>query len=142
MSLTTGDPGKEHGTNKPPPPGRVWEKSKGDTMCLTTSQNPSHSHPSWLSDVCTRKDSESEQLAKDYPETNPIIMKPKTANHMSDQYSWFPLAYFSLPVCPFPIKSLALPAHVSPQTIHFQALDKSPLLGPERGPPSRNKCID
>ena len=28
---------------------------------------------------------------------------------------------------PFPIKSLALSAHVSPRTIHFQVLDKSPL---------------
>ena len=26
----TGGPGKEHGTNKPPPTGRVWERSKGD----------------------------------------------------------------------------------------------------------------
>ena len=40
----TGGPGKEHGTNKPPPTGRVQERSKGDTTCQTTSQNPSH----WL----------------------------------------------------------------------------------------------
>ena len=26
----TADPGKEHGTNKPPPTGRVQERSKGD----------------------------------------------------------------------------------------------------------------
>ena len=37
----TGDPGKENGTNKPPPTGRVWERSKGDTTCPSTSQNPS-----------------------------------------------------------------------------------------------------
>ena len=56
----TGGPGKEHGTNKPPT-GRVRERSKGDTTCLTTSQHPSRWHPSWLSDVCaTRKDCESE----------------------------------------------------------------------------------
>ncbi|XDA90435.1 hypothetical protein R6Z07F_020032 [Ovis aries] len=35
----TGDPDKEYGTNKPPPTGRVREKSKGDTECPTTSQN-------------------------------------------------------------------------------------------------------
>ena len=35
---------------------------------------------------------------------------------------------------PFPIKSLALSAHVSPQTIHFRVLDKSPLSGPEGVP--------
>ena len=28
--FTTGGPGKEHGTNKPPPTGRIWERSKGD----------------------------------------------------------------------------------------------------------------
>ena len=38
----TGDPNKEYGTNKPPPARRVWERSKGDTACPSTSQNPSH----------------------------------------------------------------------------------------------------
>ena len=33
------------------------------------------------------------------------------------------------------IKSLALSAHVSPRTIHFQVLDKRPVLGPGRGSP-------
>ena len=27
----TADPGKEHGTNKPPPTGKVQERAKGDT---------------------------------------------------------------------------------------------------------------
>ena len=36
-------------------------------------------------------------------------------------------------------KSLALSAHASPQTIHFQVLDQSPVSGPGRGPPSCNK---
>ena len=66
-----------HGTNKPPPMGRVWERSKWDT-CLTTSQNPSLWHPSWMNKACTtRKDPESEGLAKDNPETNPITIKPR-----------------------------------------------------------------
>ena len=51
---------KEQGTNKPPPTGRVRERSEGGTTCLATSQNPSLQHPSWLNKVCTtRKDSES-----------------------------------------------------------------------------------
>ena len=37
----TGEPSKEHGTNKPPPIGRVQERSKGDATCPSTSQNPS-----------------------------------------------------------------------------------------------------
>ena len=57
----TGGPGKEHGTNKPPPTGRVQERSKGDTACPSSSQNPSHWYPSWLNKAYTsRKDSESD----------------------------------------------------------------------------------
>ena len=63
--FTTGGPGKEHGTSKPPPTGSVWERSKGDTTCLITSQNPSRWHPSWLSDACaTRKDSNQNDWLK------------------------------------------------------------------------------
>ena len=56
----TGGHGKEHRTNKPPLTRRVWERSKGDTTCPTTSQNPCW-HPSWLRNAYTaRKDAESE----------------------------------------------------------------------------------
>ena len=136
----TGGPGKEQGTNKPPPTRRVWERSKGDTTCPTTSQNPSLWHTSWLNKVyTTRKDTESERLAKDNPETNPITIKPETASHVTEQFSWVPIPYYSPPRCPFPVKSLSLSAHASPQTIHFQVLDKSPVWGPGRSLPSYNK---
>ena len=39
---------------------------------------------------------------------------------------------------PVPIKSLALSAHVSCWTVHFQVLEESPLLGPGWGPLSCN----
>ena len=68
-------------------------------------------------------------------ETNPITKKPETASHLAEQFSWVPLPSSSPPGCPFPVKSLALSAHVSPQTIHFRVLDKSLLLGPWRGGP-------
>ena len=101
--FTTGGPAKEHGTNKPPPSRRVQERSKGDTTCPTTSQNPSLCHPSWLNKACTtRKDSESEWLAKDNPETNPITINPQTVSQVAELFSWFPLPYFSPPRCPFP----------------------------------------
>ena len=57
-----------------------------------------------------------------------------------EQFSWVSLPYCSPPGCPFPIKSLALSAHVSPWTIHFRVLDKSPVSGPGRDPSSCNKC--
>ena len=132
----TGGSGKEHGTNKPPPTIRVQERSKGDTTCPITSQNPLW-HQSWLNKACTtRKDSESEWLAKDNPETNPITIKPMTSSHVAELFSWVPLPSCSPPGCPFPIKSLALSARVSPRKIRFLVLDKSPVSGPGRGPPS------
>ena len=135
-----GGSGKEHRTNKPPLTGRVQERSKGDTTCPTTSQNPSLWYPSWLNKAgTTRKYSESEWLAKDNPETNPMTIKPDTASHVAEQFSWVLLSYCSPPRCPFPIKSLALSALVSPQTIHFWVLAKSPVSGPGRGPLSCNK---
>ena len=86
-----------------------------------------------LGDACTtRKDSELEWLAKDHPETNPITIKPNIASHVAEQFSWVPLPYCSPPGCPFPVKSLPLSAHVSPRTIHFRVLDKSPVSGLER----------
>ena len=45
--FTTGGLNKEWGTNKPPPTGRVQERSKRNTTCPTTSQNPLW-HLSWL----------------------------------------------------------------------------------------------
>ena len=96
-------------------------------------------HPSWLNKTCTtRKDSESEWLAKDNPETNPITIKLETASHVAEQFSWVLWPSCSPPRSPFPMKSLALPARVSPRTIHFWVLDQSQVSGPGRGPPSCN----
>ena len=53
---------------------------------------------------------------------------------MGEQFSWVPLPSCSPPRRPFPIKSLALSAHVSSQTIHFQVLEKRQVSGPGRGP--------
>ena len=89
-------------------------------------------------------------MAKDNLETNPITIAPETVSHVTEQFSWVPLPCWSLPRCPFPVKSLALSAYVSPRTIHFRVLDKSPVSGPiihfrvldknpRRGPSSCNK---
>ena len=71
--FTTEGPGKEHRT---PPTRRILERSDGDTTCPTTCQNPSCWHPAWLSNVrTTRKDPESERLAKDNSDANPNCRK-------------------------------------------------------------------
>ena len=64
-----------------------------------------------------------------------------TASHIAETSSWVPSPSCSLPRCPFPIKYLALSAYVPPWTIHFQVLDKSPLSGSGRGPPSCNNMM-
>ena len=103
-----GVPSKEHGTNKPPPTGRIWERSKGYAACPTTSRNRPRWNPSWLSNAyTTRKYPKSEGLARDNPETNPITIKPETARHVVEQTFWFPLTTCSPPGCLFPVKSLA-----------------------------------
>ena len=63
---------------------------------------------------------------------NPVTIKPESANHATEQSSWGLLPSSSPPRCPFQIKSLALSECVSPWTIYFQLLDKSPLSGPGR----------
>ena len=47
--------------------------------------------------------------------------------------SWVPLPHCSPPGHPFPIKSFALSAHVSPLIIHFSVFD--PTLRPWKGSP-------
>ena len=137
----TGGPGKEHRISLHQPE-EFGKGQKEIPHVWPPPQNPSLWHPSWLNKACTtRKDSESEWLAEDNPETNPITIKPEIVSHVAGQFSWLPLPYYSPAGCPFPIKSLALSAHVSPRTIHFQVLDKSPVLGPGRVPPSCNKII-
>ena len=131
--FTRGGPAKEHRTNKlPPPTGRVQERSKEDITCPTTSQNP-HWHPSSLNKVCTtRKDSESEWLAKDYLETNPINVKPETASHVAELFSWVPLPYCS-PRVPFPNKiSCFVSTYVSSDN-SFPSVRQEPCFGPWKG---------
>ena len=133
--FTIGGPGKEHRTNTPSPTGRVRERSKGDATCPSTCKNPSCWHPSWLG--VTTKDPESEWLAKDNLETNPITIKPETVSHVAEQFSWFPyspalrqgaLFQWSLLLC----QRVCLLA--------FLSVSLSPLSGPGRGPPSCNRA--
>ena len=124
----TGGPDKGHGTNKLPPTRRAQEKSKGDTMCPITSQTPCW-HPYWLSNAwATRKDSESECLAKDNPETNPITIKPETASHVAEQFTWVLLPCCCLPGRPFPIDYLAVSARVTLDN-SFLSIRQEPTLG-------------
>ena len=101
----------------------------------------------WVAIPSPRKEPESDQIwAKqdDWPETTwkltPITIKPETVNQEAEQSSCVPVGCSS-PGASFPTKSFALSACVSPWTIHFPVLDKSPLSGPGRGPlPATVEC--
>ena len=112
---------------------------------LPTSQDPPHWNPSWWSDSCApRKDPNSEWLARDTPETNPMTINPETVSHVAEQFSLFPST--STPA--------ALPSEVSHLDgtpllrqfiskcqirIHSQALEGIPL--PSSKPQSRRKYL-
>ena len=113
----------------------VWKRSKGDTTCPTNSQNPSHLHPSWLNRACTTsKDSESERLAKDNPETNPITIKPKTASHGRA------VLLGSLPLllstqAPFPNKISCFVSTCVSSENSFPSVKQEPSFRPRKGSP-------
>ena len=67
-------------------------------------------------------------MAKDNPETNPITIKPKTANHVAELFSWVPLPYCPPSGYPFPIKSLAWTAR-RPSCCRKGDLFQGPKLG-------------
>ena len=78
----TGGPGKEHGTNEPRPTRIIKERSKGERKCqsvCSTNLPESFSLESVLAEWCgaTRKDLESEWMARDHLKTNPITIKPE-----------------------------------------------------------------
>ena len=127
----TGGPGTEQGTNKPPPTGRVLERSKVDTTCLITSQNPLQ-HPSWLNKASTtRKDSESEWLAKDNLGTDPITIKPETSSHVAEQFSWVPLPLSTR--APFPNKISCFVSTCVSSDSSFPSVRQDASFGPWRG---------
>ena len=73
------------------------------------------------------------------PETSPITTKLETASPVAEQSSWAPSPCCPPPPRTFPVKSLDCVSMCVFQTIHFCVLDKSPLSGPGRGPPSCNR---
>ena len=132
----TGGPGKEHGTNKPPSTRRVQERSKGDTTSPTTSQNPSLWHPSWLNKVCTtRKDSESEQLAKDNPEANPITIEPRDCKPRDRAVLLGSLTPLLSTRVPFPNKISCFVNRCVSSDSSFPSVRQEPSFGPWKGSP-------
>ena len=89
-----------------------------------------------------RKDPESERLANGQRQPGNWSHRHKTSDFKKQGRAVL-LGSVNLLLSgrrPFPIKSLALSACVSPQIIHFWVLDKSPLLGLEGVPRPSTKA--
>ena len=109
-------------------------------MCPTTSQNPFHWHPSWLGNGCTtRKDPESERLAKDNLETNPISIKPETTSHMAEQFSWVPLPSRSPPQASLSNKASCFVSMSVSLDDSFPSVRQEPPFRSWKGSPSCNR---
>ena len=86
----------------------------------------------------TRKDPNSERLARDQPETNPMPIKPETVSHVAEQFTWVPLPFCSLPGSLFPIVFCFISMCVSLDNL-FPIVRQEPPLRPWRSLPSCNK---
>ena len=140
-SFMTGGPGKEYGTNEPPP-SRIQELGRVKRRHNVSYQLPrillAGIHLGWaMRTPPRRKDPELEWPARDNLKTHPIMIKLKT--EPSGRAVLLSSLTLLVPArVPLPKKVSFLLVCVSPQTIHFWVLDKSPLSGPGRGPPFCN----
>ena len=123
-----GSPGKEHGTNKPPQP-EEFRKGRKETPPVRPLPRIllSGIHLGW-----TRHSPQEgfwvRWLVKSHHHKTQDFQPHGRAVLLGSFTLFSPLR------CPFPVKSLALSADVSPRTSHFQGLDKSPVSGPGREP--------
>ena len=122
--LTAGDLGKECGTNKLPPTGRILERSKRERRlqptCPTNLPESFYWNPSWLSNPCaTRKDSESECLARDNWKLTKLPLNLRLRATWQSSSPGFPYLTI-LRLGTSSQESLASLALMSPLTIHFK----------------------
>ena len=80
-------------------------------------------------------------LARDNLETNPITIKPETAGHMREWFSWAPFSCCSPPTCPFSISLFFVSTCLSWDT-SLLSVTWEPTLRPWKGPPSYYKTTE
>ena len=133
----TGGPSKQHGINKPPPTGRAQERSKGDTTCPTTSQNPSLWHPSWLNKAAPpgRALSQSDWL-KTTHKLIPLLKNPETASHLCGRAALLgSLTLLLSTQVPFPSEISCFVSTCVSLDNSFPSLRQEPSFGPWKGSP-------
>ena len=93
-------------------------------------------HPCWLNKACTtRKDSESEWLAKDYSETNTITIKPATAKPCDRAVLLGSLTLLLSARVPFPNKISCFFSICVSSDNSFLCVRQEPSVGPWKGSP-------
>ena len=108
------------------------QKEMGDSTPedVATSQDPPRWNPSRLSDACApRKNPNSEWLARDKPETNPMTLKPETKPHgralLSLSLTLLPLLQ-ECPAPPHPLPEALQASLLSPGETQWQASKSTP----------------
>ena len=129
-----GDPDKEYGTNKPPPAGRVRERSRGDTTYRSIHFTESLLLASILAErcVCNQERLWIRMIGQSHPETNPITIKPKIAWQSSSP--GFPYLLLSTRV-PFPNKISCFVSTGVSSDNSFPSVRQEPSFGPWKGSP-------
>ena len=138
VSYFTTGPGKEHGTNKPPPARRVWERSKGDTVLPPPRILLAGIYLGWAMLAPPGRTLESGWLARDNSETNPITIKWRLRTMWQSSSPGFP---YSAALCPGATSQWSLllfSSRVSSDS-SFPGVREEPTLGHCKGPPSCKK---
>ena len=152
--LTTGDSYKEHGNDQLPPTGRIQEgpKERRRHQPIISPVNVPEILvlESILAKRCRhhQEGPESDQtwararwLARDNPESSPHYLKTRGCEPRGRAVLLGSLTLLLSAQTPLPNKGSHFVESVSPWTIYFWMLDKSPLPGPGRGHPFDNNSI-
>ena len=131
----TGGPGKEHGTNKPPPAGRIGKRWKGDATCPTMAQDPPRWPPPWLSNVLPPVRMESEWLSGTTRKGTPSPWNPRRRATWQSSPPGFP--YPTAPTrVPLPSKVSCFASTCVSSDNSFPSVRQEPSPGPWKGCPS------
>ena len=144
--FTTGGPGKEQGTNKPPPTRRIWERSKGERRHQSTCPANLPESSSLESILAERLHAPPERTLSqnDWPETTwkwiPSPQNPRLRATRQSSSPGFPHPA-ALPRAPLPNKVSCFVSTWVSSDNSFPSVRQEPTPGPWKGSPSCNRSF-